>query len=135
MRLRCRHAPPAPPAPPCRQLGGYLAAGVALSGDHDPAFVGHAGAEAQLFIDVITWVAYAVAGAGALVRDAHADSLSEQDPGLRIDATAHLGLGLDYRPARDWSVGGVARYQLVLTDLDRTAPTFDVALAYTLYFE
>ena len=117
------------------QLGGSVAVGVGLSGDHDPGLLGLAHLEAYYFLDVITWVLWAVAGVGVLARDAHPDALAGTDSALGLDASAVVGLGLDYRPERTWSVGGVVRYELVLTDLDRTAPTLHAALAWTLYFE
>jgi len=117
------------------QIGGSLAGGVALSGDHDPGFLGMAHVEVYYFLDVVTWVLWGVAGVGAVARDAHPDVLAGDSSGPVFDASAVVGLGLDYRPAREWSVGAQFRYQFVVTDLDRTAPTAHVALMYTLYFQ
>lgn len=119
------------------QIGGSLVAGVALSGDHDPGLLAMAHVEAYYFLDVVTWVLWAVAGAGVLARDAHPDVLSAAATGSKpgFDASAVVGLGLDYRPEREWSVGVTFRYELVLTDLDRTSPTAHIALTFTQYFE
>ncbi|TNF37680.1 MAG: hypothetical protein EP329_02515 [Deltaproteobacteria bacterium] len=117
------------------QIGGSLSSGVALSGDHDPGFLGMAHAEVYYFLDVVTWVLWGVGGVGVVARDAHPDVLAGEASAPVFDASAVVGVGLDYRPAREWSVGAAFRYQLVLTDLDRTAPTAHVALMYTLYFQ
>ncbi|MFT7580079.1 MAG: hypothetical protein ACI9MR_001746 [Myxococcota bacterium] len=117
------------------QIGGSIGGGLALSGDHDPSFVGYAHTEAYYFLDALTWVVYGVAGVGVLARGQHPDVLVGTADGLRFDLSAALGAGLDYRPARDWSVGGAFRYHLVLTDFERTAPQFELAFTYTSYFE
>ncbi|MCA9516335.1 MAG: porin family protein [Myxococcales bacterium] len=117
------------------QLGGSVTAGVSLSGDHDPAFVGTAHLEAYYFLDVVTWVLYGMAGAGVLVRDAHPDVLAGTASGPGFDLSVLAGLGLDYRPARDWSLGLAIRYHVVVTDLDRTSPTLSATLGWTAYFE
>jgi len=117
------------------QIGASVAAGVGLSADHDPGFLGLAHLEAYYFVDIITWVLWGVAGVGVLARDAHPDVLAGTASAPALDLTAAVGLGLDYRPDRDWSVGGVFRYTFVLTDLDRTAPSAHLALCWTWYFE
>lgn len=118
------------------QIGGSIAAGAALSGDHDPGFVGLAHAEAYYFVDIITWVLWAVVGVGVLARDVHPDLAADPErAGPAFDLSVTFGLGLDYRPARAWSVGASFRYQVVATDFDRTSPTGVIALTWTSYFE
>lgn len=117
------------------QLGGSLSAGVSLSGDHDPAFVGTAHLEAYYFLDVVTWVLYAVAGAGVLVREAHPDVLAGTSSGPGADLSLLAGLGLDYRSAREWSLGLTIRYHVIVTDLERTSPSLAATLGWTAYFE
>jgi len=117
------------------QLGVAVDAGVALSAGHDPAFVGMAHLQAYYFLDVVRWVLWASAGVGALVRGAHPEVLLGAQTGAGVDLSAVVGLGLDYRPARDWSLGLTARYHLVLTDLDRTAPAVVLAVAWTTYLD
>lgn len=95
----------------------------------DPAFVGALTAELHYVIDIVTWVPYVSVGLGTLVRDAVPGATA-----ARADLLATIGGGLEYRPARDFALDLHGRYELALTDFDRTS-SFSVVLGYTLFFE
>lgn len=111
------------------QLGLALDLGLATDSATGPAFVGALTAEVHYVIDIVTWVPYVTLGLGTLVRDAVPGASA-----LRPDLIATFGGGLEYRPARDHAFDLHGRYELALTDLDRTS-SFSVVLGYTLFFE
>lgn len=116
-------------------LDDFFQVGLALDLDltTDPAFVGALAAEVHYVIDIVTWVPYVSLGLGALVRDAVPTS-ADTTSAPRADLLATLGGGLEYRPARDYAFDLHGRYELVLTDFDRSS-SFSVVLGYTLFFE
>jgi hypothetical protein len=87
--------------------------------------------DGRLIIDALTWVPYLAFGAGALARK----DVSEEGRTWRFDPSIYGGFGVDYRPARSWSVGLLARGHMVLTDLERTAGPFDVQLTFSTYLD
>jgi hypothetical protein len=117
------------------QIGLALRGGVALGGGRDPEGVGHVLLDGRFVIDALTWVPWLTFGAGLLVRQDGTDAYLGSGSGPDVDPTAHVGLGVDWRPARQWSLGAVARYHLVLTELDVTTGPVEISLFGSLYFD
>lgn len=114
------------------QLGAALDAGLGLpvvsdgGPTPDPAFLGAARVEARYVLDIVEWVPHLSASVGALFDDV--------GDGARVDLIVGAGLGIDYRPARDWSVGLLGRFDAALTDPDGVGVGWQVALVYSLHF-
>jgi len=111
------------------QLGGGLQAGIGIpvadeGAAPDAGFVGAVTAEARYVLDIVEWVPHLGAAVGALWNGVGDGA---------VDLIVGAGLGIDYRPARDWSVGLVGRFDLALTDLDGVSATYHVALVYSLH--
>ncbi len=115
------------------ELGGFLSGGVGLGGGVRAEGMAHLAAEVRYVIDALQWVPYLCAGAGVLLRTDGPDVLTGVGSGPAVDATVHVGVGVEYRPSRDWSVGGVVRYHVALSDLSRTVGPIDVAITVSFY--
>ncbi len=114
------------------QLGAAARGGVAFGGDPDLEGVAQAFGEARYILDALEWVPFLAAGVGGLLRTSGPDAYAGGD-GPALDLSVHAGLGFDYRPSRDWSVGLVGRYFALLTDLDDTTGPFDITLTYSVF--
>ena len=87
--------------------------------------------DGRFIIDALTWVPYLAFGAGAFFRQ----DVSEDGRSWRFDPSIYGGFGIDYRPARSWSVGLLARGHMILTDLGRTSGPFDAQLTFSAYLD
>ncbi len=83
--------------------------------------------DARFVLDALKWVPYVTFGVGALVR--------ESSPEWRNDLTAHVGLGVTYRPSRKWGLGVIARYHMALTDLERTTGPVEFSFSGHFYLD
>ena len=101
------------------EIGGVITLGVDAGGDPKAGFIGHALFETRYVIDALTWVPYLCAGVGALARTSSPHTWVEGSH-VSVDLSAHAGLGVEWRPARSWSLGIVGRYHLVPTDFSAT---------------
>jgi hypothetical protein len=84
--------------------------------------------EGRFVIDALTWVPYLAFGGGAWARH-------EANEGWRVDGSIYGGFGIDYRPARAWSVGFLARGHVLLTDLQRSTGPFDAQILVSIYLD
>ncbi len=117
------------------QVAGLVEGGAGLLGGPDPEGLFQVLVDGRFVLDALTWVPYLTAGGGLLVRTLGPDAYYDQGaPRPRLDATIHVGLGVDYRPRRDWALGAVARYHVVLTDLARTTGPVALTLTGSLFF-
>lgn len=110
------------------QLAGQLRGGPGLGQGHAVSGVGHALVEVRYVIDALTWVPYLAAGGGGLIRGPAPGST---DP--RGDLTLHVGLGVEYRPKRRWSLGLAGRVHFLPTSLDRSQGPWEITLSWNLY--
>jgi opacity protein-like surface antigen len=85
--------------------------------------------EARFVFDALTWVPYVGLGFGTTVRDAPSSDI------IATDATAHVGIGVDYRPSRRWSIGLSARYNFLLTDFDGSTGPIQTTITFKLYMD
>jgi hypothetical protein len=107
------------------QIGG----GAALSDPEARHPVGTLHLEARYIIDALTWVPWISAGAGALTR------FGGGDIDARTDVTAHLGVGLDYRPRREWGLSAAFRMHQAVTDLEATSGPMETTIAAAWYLD
>jgi hypothetical protein len=107
------------------QLGG--GAGISDPGSGHPMGTIHL--EARYIIDALTWIPWISAGAGALAR------LGGKNVDARTDATAHLGVGLDYRPRRSWGLSASFRVHQALTDQEATSGPMETTVAAAWYLD
>ena len=116
------------------ELGGTLAMGFGLGGGQEAEAVGRAAFESRFVIDALTWVPFLSFGLGVLFRG---DGPRGWDGGPRpaLDITGHLGGGLEWRPARAWSVGVGIRYHAVLTDLGDTVGPIELGATVSWYLD
>ncbi|MCC6623271.1 MAG: hypothetical protein IT385_18575 [Deltaproteobacteria bacterium] len=108
--------------------GGHAGLGIPVATEGaapDPAFVGSLGAEVRYVLDIVEWVPHLAVAIGGMW-----NGVGELGA---FDLIVGGGLGIDYRPAREWSVGLSGRYDVALTDLDGISATFHVALVYSLH--
>jgi hypothetical protein len=109
--------------------------GPALLGDPRVELGFLASLEMRYVIDAVTWVPYLCGGAGVLVRSLGPDAYAGGQ-GPAADLVLHLGLGVDYRPARAFSIGAAIRYHLAVTDLVRTSVgPLDAAFRVAVFFD
>ena len=114
------------------EIGGELQAGVGLGGGLAVEAVSHLLLDVRLTLDALTWVPYLCAGGGALFRsDGPAAYVGGSGPAF--DATLHIGVGVDYRPRREWSVGLVYRQHFVLSDLANNTGPMDITVMASFY--
>ncbi len=111
------------------ELAAQLSGGANLTESTRGDGLGMASLEARYTIDALTWVPWVCAGVGVLAR---AD-VGDQD--LRLDMAAHLGVGLDYRPERDWGLSFSARVHSPLTDPERSSGPLETTIAYAWYLD
>jgi hypothetical protein len=78
-------------------------------------------------LDVIEWVPVVALDVGSLLRFA--------SQGSAADLAVAFGLGVDYLLSRDWSVGGIARYHLVVTDIASTRALVTVSFRIAFRWE
>lgn len=117
------------------QLAGIVEGGVGLLDTPAPEGLVEVLVDGRFVIDALTWVPYLSFGGGLLLRGVGPDAYYQPGgAGPRLDATVHVGLGVDYRPRRAWALGAVARYHLVLTDLARTTGPIALTLTGSLFF-
>jgi len=109
------------------QLGLGVVAGAEVLAPTGPHGLAHVLLDGRFVLDAMTWVPYFTFGVGALIRD---DPLDQ-----RTDMTAHVGLGVDYRPSRQWSAGLIARYHFVLTDFAATVGPVEISLGVRFYLD
>ena len=111
------------------ELAAQLGAGATVIGADRGALFGVAFLEARYTIDALTWVPWVCAGGGTIVRDAlDGDS-------LRADVTGHLGVGTDYRPAREWGLSFAMRAHVPFTDPGRSSGPVELTAAYAWYLD
>ena len=116
------------------QVGGQLGGGVTATGSRTPQGVVHGLALVRYVIDALRWVPMLEVGVGVRARAGEAE-VDRTHTGPSAEFTAHAGFGLEYRPARVWSVGGVFRYHLVPTQLPQVTGPFEVTLGVTWYLD
>ena len=116
------------------ELGASLTLGGSLGADKPEAFIGHALFESRYVIDALTWVPYLCFGLGALVRGG-GPRLWESGMSPSVDLTGHAGLGVEWRPARSWSIGLEAKYVVVLSDISQTTGPVQVRASASWYFD
>jgi len=116
------------------ELGGNLSFGVDAGGDQAAAFVGQALFETRYVIDALTWVPYLCIGAGALMRSG-APRVWKEESTLSVDLSAHAGIGVEWRPARAWSIGIAARYHILITDFAETRGPIDLNVSASWYVD
>lgn len=75
-------------------------------------------------IDALEWVPWVGLAVGGYVLP---------DADSRFDGGASVGVGVDYRPQRGWSVGVDVWYHALFTHLDRTPATLTVGLRLSWY--
>ncbi|MCB9788135.1 MAG: hypothetical protein H6744_15745 [Deltaproteobacteria bacterium] len=114
------------------ELGGLLRVGVGLGDGRDPELVGALLAEARYAIDALTWVPWFGGGLGLLVRGQGPKGYFSGG-GPSFDPTAHLGVGVDWRPSRRVALGAAFRFHLSLTELGQSLGPFDATLSCTFY--
>ena len=114
------------------ELGANLGAGVGIGGEVPEASLGFIAFESRYVIDALTWVPYLCFGLGALLREDGPRAWSG-DGGPTLDVTGHAGLGVEWRPARSWSLGLVAKYHLALTDAVGTTGPIQVGFSASWY--
>jgi hypothetical protein len=122
------------------QIGGTLeAAWLPVRGDtsEDPTgLLGLARLDVRWLIDVLTWVPFFEASVGAVVRGRNGPGeLGTSPASPRLDLLAMGSLGLDYREARDFSVGLRVGVGGLLTDLDRTGLLTRVDLVLNFHLD
>ena len=116
------------------ELGAVVHGGIGLGGDQRPEGIGHALVETRYTIDALTWVPFLSAGLGCLIRsDGPASWRGVSGP--RVDLTGHLGFGVEYRPERTWSLGLVARFHGVFTDIQDTIGPFGISMSWSGYWD
>ncbi len=116
------------------ELGVAPAAGPGFGGDYPAEAVGRALFETRYVIDALTWVPYLCFGIGVLARgDGPSKWDGHQQPS--VDMTGHAGLGVEWRPARSWSLGLVAKYHATITDLDQTVGPIEVGFSASWYVD
>ena len=111
------------------QLAIQLYGGAEVLQEKGPGGFAQALIEARFVLDALTWVPYLSVGFGTTVRDNPAPDATA------TDATAHLGIGVDYRPKRKWSIGLDARYNFLLTDFKGTTGPIQTTLTFKLYLD
>jgi hypothetical protein len=116
------------------ELGGNLGVGVGLGGEMPEASLGYALFESRYVIDAMTWVPYLCFGLGVLLREDGPQAWSGEG-GPTVDLTGHAGLGVEWRPARSWSLGLVVKYYLALTDVAGTTGPLHVAFSASWYID
>lgn len=120
-------------------LGLSVRGGLAYGDAPDPEGLFQTFAEAQFILDALTWVPWACGGVGMLLRSEGPGAYLGVEEGPALDATVHFGVGVDYRPAREWSIGAGLRWHIVLTD-DTSDPTaldgpFEIGFRFTWYLD
>ena len=124
------------------QLGGAVHAGVAFPiGDAaatlEPAPLAAATVEVRYVLDIVEWVPHVDLAAGVMWSGSGRGQPASAGPSGSsdgaFDAIVGVGLGLDYRPARDWSLGLTGRYDFVLSDWDGVSAAYLVTLVYSFY--
>ncbi len=113
------------------QIAGRLVGGFYAGGGRAIAGAGALQAEARYVIDALIWVPYIAGGLGLLVRSDGAWSAGGAR--ARFDLTAHLGIGVDYRPRRAWSAGVAVRYFVIATDAYRTSGPIELSLSVSFF--
>ena len=111
------------------EVAAQLSGGASLSESNRGAGFGTLILETRYTIDALTWVPWVCAGVGALGRD----GVNEED--MRLDVTAHFGVGAEYRPARDWGLSFSARAHSPLTDPERSSGPVEFTVAYAWYLD
>jgi hypothetical protein len=116
------------------ELGGNVGVGIGVGGDVPEASVGFMFFESRYVIDAMTWVPYLCVGLGALLRE-DGPRVWAGERGPTLDLTGHAGLGVEWRPARSWSLGLVAKYHLALTDVMGTTGPIHVGFSASWYLD
>jgi hypothetical protein len=105
--------------------GGFIARNEAQALDDNVGLWGSARLDVRWIVDVLTWVPFVELSAGLAVRGREpaatggATSSEFRWSPARLDLVTLLSLGLDWRPARSWSIGGRVGGGALLTDLAR----------------
>ncbi len=117
------------------ELSASIRGGGALAGDQPEGIV-HAILDCRYVIDALTWVPWLTMGVGALYRTrGTAAYLGDESAAGALDMTAHAGLGVDYRPESNWSIGAVVRYNFAITDdISRVVGPIELSLSASYYF-
>ena len=111
------------------EVSGQLGGGANLAEGRRGDLVMTGSLEARYIIDALTWVPWVCAGAGGLARD------GLDDQGVRLDLMGHLGVGVEYRPARDWGLSFATRLHAPLTDPERSSGPLEITLGYAWYLD
>lgn len=77
-------------------------------------------------IDALEWVPWLGLAVGGYVAP---------DPDARLDGGASVGVGLDYRPQRSWSIGLDFWYHALFRHLDQIPAVFTAGLNVSWYLE
>jgi len=77
-------------------------------------------------IDALEWVPWLGLAVGGYVAP---------DPDTRLDGGASVGLGVDYRPQREWSVGLDAWYHALFRQLEEVPAVLTVGVNLTWYLD
>lgn len=116
------------------ELGGHVGVGIDVGGDVTESSIGFMFFESRYVIDALTWVPYLCIGLGALLRE-DGPRVWSGEAGPTLDLTGHAGLGVEWRPARSWSLGLVAKYHLALTDIKGTTGPIHVGFSASWYLD
>ena len=116
------------------ELGAKLSLGVSLGGRQPEAMVGHGFFESRYVIDALTWVPYLCFGVGALVRQG-GPRVWAGSSGPSVDISAHAGLGVEWRPARAWSLGVEAKYVIAFSDIKATTGPIQLGFSASFYLD
>jgi hypothetical protein len=118
------------------ELGLAVRGGGAVAAGDRPEGIAHALLDCRYVIDAMTWSPWLTIGVGALLRTRGTLAYRGDEAAVPdVDLTLHAGLGLDYRPSREWSVGLVVRYNLAVTDdLAGMVGPIEAALQASTYF-
>jgi hypothetical protein len=109
------------------QVGGIVRGGGLCPIGERCHGIGQASIEGRFVFDALTWVPWIAIGTGVLVRADKAAS--------HVNPLVHAGLGVDWRPSREWSVGGAVRYHLQVLDLSQTIGPIELAFSAAFYFD
>ena len=108
--------------------------GAGFGGEDGPVAVGRFYAEARYVLDALTWVPWVCAGAGGLIHGDFGSAGSSEDE-ISAAITVHLGVGIAYRPRREWSLDLAYRKHTMATDIEGMAGPTEVAVTWSQYLE
>jgi hypothetical protein len=113
------------------QVGGLVRGGVLCTIVSPCEGVGQVSVEARFIFDALTWVPWLALGGGIFF--GKAESLDGTD--VHTTPLFHAGVGVDWRPAREWSIGGAVRYHLQVMALQETIGPMELGFTASFYFD